>query len=152
MHFMIFMRARADRDASAFQDWYLKDHAPRLQKRGPDLVRHCVNLTTEGPPELRLAHDSSDPRARYDVIAQMWCDTVAGFQGLMRIQDALVRIRGVREAGVEAYAQGEARLRLHLSAAMDAVSLAAALTELLGRPTRVAASSTTEHTLQLVLE
>lgn len=77
---------------------------------------------------------------------------VAGFQGLMRVQDALVRIRGVREAGVEAYAQGEARLRLRLSTEMDAASLASALTELLGRATRVAASSTSERTLRLVLE
>lgn len=80
MHFMIFMRARAERDGRAFQDWYLKDHAPRQQERNRAITRHYVNLTTEGPPELRLAHDSADPRARYDVVAQIWCETVAEFR------------------------------------------------------------------------
>jgi hypothetical protein len=99
--------------------------------------------------EPAAAVDAFDPTAG---AVSLRVSPVAGFQGLMRIQDALVRIRGVREAGVEAYAQGEARLRLHLSASMEASALAAALTELLGRPTRVVAASTAERTLQLVLE
>ena len=77
---------------------------------------------------------------------------VAGFQGLMRVQDALVRIRGVRVAGVEAYAQGEARLRLRLSASMEAGAISAALADLLGRPTRIVTASTSERTLQLEIE
>ena len=48
---------------------------------------------------------------------------VAGFQGLMRVQDALVRVPGVREAGVEAYAQGEARLRLQLAKPFSSTQL-----------------------------
>jgi hypothetical protein len=77
---------------------------------------------------------------------------VAGFQGLMRVQDALVRIPAIREAGVEAYAQGEARLRLQLTDHLEPLDLAGSLSELLGRQTRVAATSTSERMLQLALE
>jgi hypothetical protein len=77
---------------------------------------------------------------------------VAGFQGLMRVQDALARCRGVREAGVEAYAQGEARLRLHFAEPIDGTQLAASLAEALGRGVRLAAESTSERTVQLALE
>ncbi len=77
---------------------------------------------------------------------------VAGFQGLMRVQDALGRCRGVREAGVEAYAQGEARLRLHLSDRLNGEQLAKALGEILGRGARVASESISERSIQLTLE
>ena len=77
---------------------------------------------------------------------------VAGFQGLMRVQDALARCRGVREAGVEAYAQGEARLRLHFAEQIDGAQLAASLAEALGRGVRVTAESASERTVQLALE
>jgi hypothetical protein len=77
---------------------------------------------------------------------------VAGFQGLMRVQDALTRVRGVREAGVEAYAQGEARLRLQLAERIEPDTLAASLGASLGRHTRVTAASTTERMLQVAIE
>jgi hypothetical protein len=77
---------------------------------------------------------------------------VAGFQGLMRVQDALTRVRGVREAGVEAYAQGEARLRLQLVERVEPGELAASLGASLGRPTRLTAASTSERMLQVALE
>ncbi len=77
---------------------------------------------------------------------------VAGFQGLMRVQDALTRVRGVREAGVEAYAQGEARLRIQLADRVDADALAASLAELLDRQARVTSASVPERMLRLALE
>lgn len=77
---------------------------------------------------------------------------VAGFQGLMRVQDALARCRGIREAGVEAYAQGEARLRLQFSEPLDGSQLAASLAETLGRGVRLIAESTSDRTVQLALE
>ncbi len=77
---------------------------------------------------------------------------VAGFQSLMRIQDALVRVSGIHEAGVEAYAQGEARLRVHLGDRMAPQQLADGLADLLNRPIRVAATSLPERTIQLTLD
>jgi hypothetical protein len=77
---------------------------------------------------------------------------VAGFQGLMRVQDALVRVPCVREAGVEAYAQGEARLRLQLAQRMEPERLANTLGDLLGRPAHVASASIPERTLQVALD
>ena len=77
---------------------------------------------------------------------------VAGFQGLMRVQDAVVRVAGVGEAGVEAYAQGEAKLRLRLSEPVDPRRLAAALGEQLGVEVRVAAASQRDRVLQLAFE
>ena len=77
---------------------------------------------------------------------------VEGFQGLMRVQDAVVRVAGVGEAGVEAYAQGEAKLRLRLSEPVDPHRLAAALGEQLGVEVRVAAASQRDRVLQLAFE
>ena len=77
---------------------------------------------------------------------------VAGFQGLMRVQDALVRLPGVQEAGVEAYAQGEARLRLRLAEPLGAAALAAGLSDSLGVRARVADASEHDRSLRLTLE
>lgn len=77
---------------------------------------------------------------------------VEGFQGLMRVQDAIVRVAGVGEAGVEAYAQGEARLRLRITEPVDPHRLAAALGEQLGVEVRVAAASQRDRVLQLAFE
>jgi hypothetical protein len=71
MTYLLFLRAMKPRPAKEFQAWYLKDFAPSLQERRGELGRHVVNLTEPGPEELRLAHDSLDPEARYDVVAQM---------------------------------------------------------------------------------
>jgi hypothetical protein len=76
---------------------------------------------------------------------------VSGFQGLMRVQDALARVRGVGEAGVEAYSQGEARLRLELVEPLAPASLAAALAERLAQPTSVEEASATERSVRLAL-
>lgn len=44
---------------------------------------------------------------------------VVGFQGLMRLQRALTDLTEVREAGIEGYSRGEARLRVQLAAELD---------------------------------
>jgi hypothetical protein len=77
MQLITFLRARIDRNPAEFQDWYLNGFAPRLQQRCPQVHHHLVNLTEPGPTELRTMHDSDDPQARYDVVTQMWCGTVA---------------------------------------------------------------------------
>lgn len=77
---------------------------------------------------------------------------VAGFQGLMRVQEALMRIPLVRDAGVEAYAQGEARLRLQIAQPVDPESLAADLADRLGRPVRLEQASTADRLVRLLLD
>jgi hypothetical protein len=77
---------------------------------------------------------------------------ISGFQGLMRVQDALARVDSVRAATVEAYAQGEARLRLQLGDTTPAGSLAAGLTRRLGQQARVRAASIADRSLLIVLE
>jgi hypothetical protein len=59
---------------------------------------------------------------------------VTGFQALMRVQDAVARLPSVRHAAVEAYAQGEARLRLDLKEAVYAEDIASELGRRLARP------------------
>lgn len=76
---------------------------------------------------------------------------VSGFQGLMRVQDALVHVRGIREAGVEAYSQGEARLRLQLAEHLDPVQLTITLGARLGRPARIESASLADRSLEVAL-
>ena len=76
---------------------------------------------------------------------------VSGFAGLMRLQDALVRVSGVSEAGVEAYSQGEARLRIQLSAPIVPEELTRALAERIGQRARMESASATERSMQVTL-
>lgn len=76
---------------------------------------------------------------------------ISGFQGLMRVQDAVVQHPPVREATVEAYARGEARLRLQLVSALDAEQLASTLVRSLGLQARVESVSDEERSIQVTL-
>ena len=76
---------------------------------------------------------------------------MAGFQGLMRIQDALTRLPVVRQASVEAYSQGEARLRIELADASDSDELAADLGRALNSPARVEDASEVHRELLITL-
>lgn len=76
---------------------------------------------------------------------------VAGFQGLMRIQDALTRLPVVRHASVEAYSQGEARLRLELADASDSDEIAEGLARALRGPARVEDASEVNRELLIGL-
>jgi len=85
------------------------DALVRIESSGADLATF---LPEDGPILLRIT-------------------PVAGFQGLMRIQDALARLPTIRQAAVEAYSQGEARLRLELLDTTDSDALAAGLSRAL---------------------
>lgn len=76
---------------------------------------------------------------------------VAGFQGLMRVQDALARLRGIRQTAVEAYSQGEARLRLELTEATDSDEIADGLAGTLSVPAQVRDASESERSMLIVL-
>lgn len=76
---------------------------------------------------------------------------VAGFQGLMRIQDALTRLPAVRHASVEAYSQGEARLRIELSDTSDSDEIAEGLSRALRGPARVEDASEVNRELLIGL-
>ena len=75
MTIIAFLRAAPDRAGAEFQQWYLRDFAPRFERDAATLRRHVVNLTQPGPEELRLSYDSRDTLARYDVVAELaWDD------------------------------------------------------------------------------
>jgi hypothetical protein len=76
---------------------------------------------------------------------------VAGFQGLMRVQDALARLPFVRQASVEAYSQGEARLRLELADTTDSDELASGLSRSLHEPAEVREASEADRQLLIAL-
>ena len=76
---------------------------------------------------------------------------ISGFQGLMRVQDTIVRLREVREAGVEAYARGEARMRLAIGVPVSPQRIAEALGESLGQDARIVSVSVKEHQLEVAL-
>jgi hypothetical protein len=69
----------------------------------------------------------------------------------MRVQDTLVRLRAIREASVEAYAQGEARLRLQLAEPVEPAAIAGTLGEGLGQQARLKSVSLPERSLQVTL-
>ena len=75
---------------------------------------------------------------------------IAGFQGLMRVQDALARLAEVRQATVEAYAQGEARLRVELNTDVESDQIATALSEAMGQPARVREADEGDRTMLIV--
>ena len=68
----------------------------------------------------------------------------------MRVQDALARLPAVRQATVEAYAQGEARLRVELASDIDSDHLAAALSDAVGQPAQVREADEGDRSMLLV--
>ena len=76
---------------------------------------------------------------------------VAGFQGLMQLQDALTHIASVREATVDGYAQGEARLRLQLSGPITPIAVASGLAGQLERQAHVLVASPEERIIRVEL-
>ncbi len=76
---------------------------------------------------------------------------VAGFQGLMRIQDALTRLPGVQSAAVDEYSQGEVRLRLVLAEASDSDEIVDGLARGLRSPARVEDASEVNRELFITL-
>jgi hypothetical protein len=69
----------------------------------------------------------------------------------MRVQDTIVRLREVREAGVEAYARGEARMRVAITVPVSAQRIAEALAESLGQEARIVSANVKEHLLEVSL-
>lgn len=62
---------------------------------------------------------------------------VSGFQGLMRVHDAIMRLAVVGQASVEAYSQGEARLRVELIEEVHPDDLVRELGRTLQEPTSI---------------
>ena len=77
---------------------------------------------------------------------------VSGFQGLMRLQDALQRIPAIRQATVEAYSQGEARLRLELAEDVDSDEIAEGVGAGLGQNAQVREASEEDRTIVIAFE
>jgi hypothetical protein len=98
----------------------------------PDLEERGVFFPDGGPVILRIA-------------------PISGFQGLMRVQDSVVQLAAVREATVEAYARGEARLRLQLIAALEPDVLSESLTSSLGTRAGLQSVSDEERSIQIAL-
>ncbi|MDA0302484.1 MAG: hypothetical protein O2822_08145, partial [Chloroflexi bacterium] len=84
-----------------------------------------------------------------DGSVQLRAAPVSGFQGLMRLQDALQRLPAVRAATVEAYSQGEARLRLEIGADIDSDEIAEGLADGLGQSAVVQEASEVDRTITI---
>ena len=76
---------------------------------------------------------------------------VAGFQGLMRVQEALTRLPAVRTAAVDTYSQGEARLHIELADTSDSDEIAEGLSRALGGTARVEDASEVHRELFITL-
>jgi len=105
-------------------------------------ARSVVSASAEAPLATFVPEDGS-------VLVRV--APVAGFQGLMRVQDALARLRGVRQTAVEAYSQGEARLRLELTEVTDSDEIADGLAGTLSVPAQVREASEPERSMLIVL-
>jgi hypothetical protein len=88
---LVFLRARANLPAEAFQEWYVTEFASRLRQVGPALRRHVANLAVAGPAELRPTQGDTDPAARYDVVADLELDDVATFRAAFDGQELATR-------------------------------------------------------------
>ena len=118
----------------------------------PTPIAPPVAASTYAPAEL--ARDDDDaPLATFtptDGSIVLRATPIAGFQGLMRVQDALARLAEVRQATVEAYAQGEARLRVELNTDVESDQIATALSEAMGQPARVREADEGDRTMLIV--
>jgi hypothetical protein len=112
-----------------------------------------ASAARELAPEPTRAAPAAEPKAFYpdDGPVILRIAPISGFQGLMRVQDSVVQLSSVREATVEAYARGEARLRLQLVAALDPGALSESLTSSLGTRAGLQSVSDEERSIQIAL-
>ena len=116
--------------------------APRAQPQPHDAF-DAPSEEDDGPPLATFLPDEGTLILR--VIP------VSGFQGLMRVQDILANLPFVCHAAVEAYSQGEARLRIELLEATDSDEIAAGLSEGLQEPAYVRGASEVDRELLIAL-
>jgi hypothetical protein len=121
-----------------------RPEAPRATGAAAAVATAAPNAPTAEPGAVRF-----EP-AGGSLIVRVF--PISGFQGLMRAQDALARLDAVRAATVEAYAQGEARLRIQLGNGAASDELAAGLHERLSQVARVRAASIADRSVLIVLE
>jgi hypothetical protein len=124
---------------------------PRLAATRPEPVAPLAPLVRTPPPAepmvpVNPAETRFDPAGGALVVRIF---PISGFQGLMRVQDALAHVATIRAATVETYAQGEARLRLQLGASVD---LATGIEARLGQRAAVRAASIADRNVLIVLE
>ena len=70
----------------------------------------------------------------------------------MRVHDAISRLAVVRQATVEAYSQGEARLRVDLAEAVEPEELVTELGRMLQEPTTIRGTSIERRELLVTLQ
>jgi hypothetical protein len=105
--------------------------------------------STPVSPPVNAAETRFDPAGGALVVRVF---PISGFQGLMRVQDALARVPTIRAATVETYAQGEARLRLQLGASIASADLATGIEGRLGQHAVVRAASIADRSVLIVVE
>lgn len=76
--YLIFLRAREDRDSADFKDWCLDCLWDALKEAGVRASKLVVNVAVPAPEELQLRDDSAERRAPYDVVLQADCAEVKG--------------------------------------------------------------------------
>ncbi len=108
------------------------------------------------PPAAALPDDDDEPAPLVTFLPGegmliLRVKPVSGFQGLMRVQDALARLPAVRHAAVEAYSQGEARLRIELQEPTDSDEIANGLSDRLQEPVTVRSASEADRELLIAL-
>jgi len=136
--------------ASAAAPQQMPDYAPAVEPEpAPEPIAE-EHLT--GPAARRGQRDEDVPGTLAtftpaDGSVLLRAAPVSGFQGLMRLQDALQRIPAVRQATVEAYSQGEARLRLELASDVDSDEIAEGVGSGLGQPAQVRAASESDRNI-----
>lgn len=123
-------------------------HAP------PPPAVTAAPAASPAPPPPPIAPDEGDAGLVFmpeDGSLIVAVGPVSGFQGLVRVQDALTDLPGVGEVAVEAYARGEARLRLQLAGPVRASELAAQLADRLTQSTDVSEQSQADRSVRLRL-
>lgn len=119
-----------------------------------DEIGYETDVEAYPPTEQQEAASPGSPLVTFlpsDGAITLRVTPVAGFQGLMRVQDALARLPAVRHASVEAYSQGEARLRIELADPSDSDELAEGLSRGLRAPARVEDASEVHRELLIAL-
>ncbi len=123
-------------------------HAP------PPPAVAAAPAASPAPPPPPIARDEGDAGLVFmpeDGSLIVAVGPVSGFQGLVRVQDALTDLPGVGEVAVEAYARGEARLRLQLAGPVRASELAAQLADRLTQSTDISEQSRADRSVRLRL-
>src|SRR5271168_2532607 len=95
MKFISLISRGPGQDRAAFQQWFVREHAPMVLQRAPRLDHFVVNVN-DVTPNMGVAPLDSAP-VPYDVVTEMWAEPASASQTAGDLYQATGGLAAIQE-------------------------------------------------------